>query len=261
MSPDRSSVAAGQATPGQNAPDISGIGGKRARTSSCQTSPVRKTRRVSGTERTRQHDLCEARRHAGRADEAPRNRATAGQRRRRGRGDRQPDRQDRGSRPSVQSRRRQAQRLRNCLDATPSAQIEVLRADMDRLAAAFERGEISAGSSVKAAQTRLGTLSGVIEEVNTFAEQAGRNIQDALETSGRLREHRRPVEEPADQHGRTGARRQTRQALLGDFAKTGKIGGVIGDVLNVHSGFAVGTGLRASGHAGDGAQGRAHRDG
>ncbi len=71
-------------------------------------------------------------------------------------------------------------RLNELLDATPSAGIEKARADMQLLAAALERGEINAGQFSEAAQVRLGTLGTQIDEVNKFAEEAGRKIQDAL---------------------------------------------------------------------------------
>lgn len=149
--------------------------------------------------------------------------------------------------PAFKAAADEAQRLKELLDATPSAQIEVLRADMDRLAAAFERGEISAEQFSEAAQTRLGTLSGVIEEVNTFAEQAGRNIQDALGDT-LVRTLKGDFESIGDlwknlliNMAAQALAAKLGQALLGDFAKTGKIGGVIGDVLKFIPGFAVGT--------------------
>ena len=89
----------------------------------------------------------------------------------------------------------------------------------------------------EAAQTRLGTLSGVIEEVNTFAEQAGRNIQDALGDT-LVRTLKGDFESIGDlwknlliNMAAQALAAKLGQALLGDFAKTGKIGGVIGDVL------------------------------
>ena len=85
------------------------------------------------------------------------------------------------------------------------------------------------------------------KEVNTFAEQAGRNIQDALGDT-LVRTLRGDFESIGDlwknlliNMAAQALAAKLGQALLGDFAKTGKIGGVIGDVLKFIPGFAVGT--------------------
>lgn len=76
------------------------------------------------------------------------------------------------------------QKLNALLQATPSAQLEVTRKEMQLLAAAFERGEITAEQFAEAAQTRLGTLpqnfKPVLDELTEFTREAARNIQDAL---------------------------------------------------------------------------------
>lgn len=78
----------------------------------------------------------------------------------------------------------ETERLNALLDATPTAQLEKMRDDMFLLERAFRAGRISAEEFVEAAQTRLGTLPGLIEEakngMDEFAVSAARNIQSAF---------------------------------------------------------------------------------
>lgn len=247
MSPGPRSSVGGPATPGKNAPDISGIGGKRAdfklpdvagakdEALSAALSELDNTTfaKLEGMRAalTKLLEIRDELGSGGGVDEAIANLTGKIE----------------DLDPAFKAAADEAQRLKELLDSTPSAQIEVLRADMDRLAAAFERGEISAEQFSEAAQTRLGTLSGVIEEVNTFAEQAGRNIQDALGDT-LVRTLKGDFESIGDlwknlliNMAAQALAAKLGQALLGDFAKTGQIGGVIGDVLKFIPGFAVGT--------------------
>jgi len=75
-------------------------------------------------------------------------------------------------------------RLNELLAATPTSQLAAAREEMLLLAAALERGDINAKQFTEAAQTRLGTLpenfKKLTDDMTVFAEQAARNIQDAL---------------------------------------------------------------------------------
>jgi hypothetical protein len=75
-------------------------------------------------------------------------------------------------------------RLNELLAATPTAQLEATRREMEFLAESFEKGSITAEQFTEAAQARLGTLPEKFEkaadEMTAFSEEAARNIQDAL---------------------------------------------------------------------------------
>lgn len=86
-----------------------------------------------------------------------------------------------------------------------------------------------------------------IEEVNTFAEQAGRNIQNALGDT-LVRTLKGDFSSIGDlwknlliEMAAQALSAKLGQYLLGDFAKTGTIGGKLGDLLAFIPGFAVGT--------------------
>lgn len=90
-------------------------------------------------------------------------------------------------------------------------------------------------------------LAKKVEEVNTFAEQAGRNIQDALGDT-LVRTLKGDFESIGDlwknlliNMAAQALAAKLGQYLLGDFGKTGNIGGVVGDLLKFIPGFAVGT--------------------
>ncbi|AUN94985.1 hypothetical protein C0099_08585 [Pseudazoarcus pumilus] len=75
-------------------------------------------------------------------------------------------------------------RLNELLNATPTAMLERTREDMLLLDQAFRRGRISVDEYVEAVQTRLGTLPDTMGKVGdamtTYADQAARNMQDAM---------------------------------------------------------------------------------
>ncbi|WKB52314.1 hypothetical protein [Eleftheria terrae] len=75
-------------------------------------------------------------------------------------------------------------RLNALLEAAPTGKLEAQRKDMQMLAEAFERGEISAERFSEAAQARLEILPDKLKQatdaMDTFADEAARNIQDAL---------------------------------------------------------------------------------
>lgn len=133
------------------------------------------------------------------------------------------------------------QQLNALLAATPTAQLEEQRQAMLLLADAFERGAITAEQFTEAASTRLGSIApenkAKLDELAVFANQAARNIQDALgdtleatlagnfENIGEMWKRlliRMASEAVAAQIGKE---------LFGDFGKTGNIGGSIGDLL------------------------------
>ena len=85
---------------------------------------------------------------------------------------------------SNDEQKKQADRLKEMLDATPSAQLERTRADMRQITDEFTAGRLSAAQYIETVQTRLGTLPDQFKKgadaMTVFAEQAGRNVQDAF---------------------------------------------------------------------------------
>ncbi|HEY1395971.1 hypothetical protein [Roseateles sp.] len=136
-------------------------------------------------------------------------------------------------------------RLKELLAATDSRQLEVARADMELLAQAFNAGKISAEEFSEAASKRL-NLDGAkdaVSELDEFTKQAGRNIQDTLgqSTYAVLSGQWNNL---ADLWSQTILRMVAEagaanlgKLLLGDFAKTGSIGGLLGDGLKFLGGF------------------------
>lgn len=138
-------------------------------------------------------------------------------------------------------------RLNDLIAATPTAKLDESRKQMQLLADAFERGDITAMQFEEAAGAALGTLPDQIKTANDgmdeFAKQAARNIQDALGTSvkaalkgdfdGILDLWGNMLAEMAAQ----ALAAQLGKFLFGDFGTTGSIGGVAGDLFAAFAGF------------------------
>ena len=86
--------------------------------------------------------------------------------------------------PAAKAAAESAARLKDMLAATPAAQIEVARADMQLLADALLEGKINAEQFAEAARTRLGTLDEEVkpafDQITEFTKQFERNVQDAM---------------------------------------------------------------------------------
>lgn len=247
MSPGPRTSVGEPGTPAKKAPDISGIGAKRAEfklpeiagakdesiadaMSRLDSTTFSKLERLNA-EMAKLLEIREQFGSGGGVDEAIANLTL----------------EIEGLDPAFQAANEQAKRLKDLLEATSSSQIERDRADMELLAAAFEKGEINATQFSEAAQTRLGTLGETIQEVNTFAEQAGRNIQDALGDT-LVRTLKGDFDSIGDlwknlliQMAAQAISAQLGNLLMGDFAKTGKVGGLIGDGLKFLGFMATGS--------------------
>lgn len=78
------------------------------------------------------------------------------------------------------------QRVQAILGATPTAQLKAALGDIELIGREFEAGRISAeqwAEAVKGISAPLAAAGEEVEKLGTFAEQAGRNIQDALGTT------------------------------------------------------------------------------
>ncbi len=132
-------------------------------------------------------------------------------------------------------------RLNALLAATPTAKLEEERQAMLLLAEAFERGAITAEQFTEAASTRLGNVApetkAQLDELSVFANQAARNIQDALgdtieaTLSGRFKNIGQMWLDMLNRMASEAVAAQLGKLLFGDFGKTGDIGGAIGDLM------------------------------
>lgn len=131
------------------------------------------------------------------------------------------------------------QRLDDLLGNTPTAKLEEARADMLLLAAAFERGAITAEQFNEAASARLGNVAAEAEKAadawSVFADEAARNIQDALGDTlqatmeGNWRSIGDSWKRMLDRMVAEALAAKIGQALLGDFGKSGNLGGLAGE--------------------------------
>lgn len=136
-------------------------------------------------------------------------------------------------------------KLNDLLAATPTAQLEETRKDMIRLAEAFEQGKISAEQFSEAASTRLGNVAASAKEAadewSVFADEAARNIQDALGDTlqatmeGNWRAIGDAWKRTLDRMVAEALAAKLGQALLGDFGKTGNVGGLAGSAVEFFS--------------------------
>lgn len=147
--------------------------------------------------------------------------------------------------PAAQAAAESQKRLNDLLADTPSGRLDVLRRDMEFLADAFERGQISAEQFSEAAQSRLGTLPDTFkqatDEMEEFSKQAARNIQDALGSGVR-----QVLSGEFDNIGdlfknllldiaAQAISANISNLILGDFGKTGNVGGLAASFFSLFS--------------------------
>jgi hypothetical protein len=85
------------------------------------------------------------------------------------------------ARATARATEEQDKLLRAMMDATPTAQLEKQRAEMQLLADAFERGRITAEEFNEAASTRLGNVAEKQKEANEAAKVFGQITSSAFE--------------------------------------------------------------------------------
>lgn len=156
---------------------------------------------------------------------------------------------------STKRLREESERLNAMIAATPSAQLEKTRSDMELLANAFMRGAEGVQTYdqyIEAVQTRLGMLPENTERaasaLDEFAVGAARNMQSAFADflfnpfddgiKGMLRGFVTAVHRMASE----ALAAQLALKLFGDFGNTGRIGGGVGSLFS-----AIFGGARADG--------------
>ena len=159
----------------------------------------------------------------------------------------------------LRERKAQLQELKSLADGSTAAQYEKLAATAQAAADAFRQGTLSAQDFNRVAEElgkRFEGLQPALEKVSGFAEQAGRNIQDALGESvlATIEGNAGSIEKV----WRTMLLRLAAQAiaadlgklLLGNFGGTGQIGGLLGSLGNfIFGGARAGGGPVSPGRA------------
>ena len=141
-------------------------------------------------------------------------------------------------------------RLNELLAATPTGQLEKQRNDMRLLAEAYEDGRLGLVGSEEAARNfgeavkdALGDVKGTAGEMDEFSKEAARNIQSTLGSTLKA-----TLKGDFDSIGELwgnllldmaaeAAAAQLGRFLLGDFGKTGSIGGLLGSGLSFLAGI------------------------
>lgn len=128
------------------------------------------------------------------------------------------------------------QRLNDLLAATPTGQLQKAREEMQFLAASLESGAINEEQFAEAVGEHYGKASEALEQMNEFAVEAARGIQDAFadflfdpfsdKTDSMLEKFNTMLRKMAAQ----AAAAQLNEALFGDLAKSGKLGGLAGSL-------------------------------
>ncbi len=150
-----------------------------------------------------------------------------------------------------------AKRLQGILDQTPTAKFAEALVDIQLLNKAFDDGKISAtqwAEAIRGSTAKIGADGAAeeIEKLSTFAEQAGRNIQDALGDSlesllaGNFKSIGDLWADTLRKMVAQAAAAQLNSYLFGDTfgQKGGSLGGAVGDLFKFISSFG---GARADG--------------
>ncbi len=150
--------------------------------------------------------------------------------------------------PAVRDATEAKKRLDAILSETPTAQLSSVLQDIELINQAFNFGQRETALWAEAVRAAVAKLPKETEkplaEISEFAQQAGRNIQDALGESvlatldGKFSSIESLWGNMLKRMLAQAASVQLGKALLGDdFAKTGNLGGAAGDLLNWFKGL------------------------
>lgn len=128
-------------------------------------------------------------------------------------------------------------RLNTLMAATPSGQLEKARNEMEFLAVALEKGTISEAQFLDAVGMHYGKAEEKLGEMGEFAKEAARNMQDAMADfffdgmQGKFENMADSFKKTLDRMVANAVAADLSRRLLGDFGKTGEIGGWVGKLL------------------------------
>jgi hypothetical protein len=160
--------------------------------------------------------------------------------------------------PAAQAAAEAKKRLDAILAQTPQGVLADVLTDVQLLNAAFADGKIDADTWAAAVRNATGKLPKAAEEplaqISEFAQQAGRNIQDALGDTvlatleGDFDSIEKLWGNMLKRMAAQAIAAQIGQALLGDnFSKTGQVGGAAGDLFKWLQGLGQSDGAHAAG--------------
>ena len=138
------------------------------------------------------------------------------------------------------------QRLNNLLAETPTGQLEKAREEMQFLAEALEQGAISEEQFIEAVGVHYGQAAESMNEMSQFAIEAARNMQDAMAhgffdiMQGDFDKLGDSFKKTIDRMVANAMAANLSQYLLGDFGKTGNLGGALGGLVKGGGGDAGG---------------------
>lgn len=157
--------------------------------------------------------------------------------------------------PAMRAAADAKQRLDAILAQTPSAQLDAVLVDVELLNRAFEAGQIKVERWAEGVRVATARLPDAVQEplakIDEFTRQSAANIQDALGDSllATFEGNTGSIEEIWKNMLRRlvaqAAAAQIGKALLGDsYGSTGQVGGVLGALFDLFTGFG---GARANG--------------
>lgn len=160
--------------------------------------------------------------------------------------------------PAAQAAAEAKKRLDAILAQTPQGVLADVLTDVQLLNAAFADGKIDADTWADAVRNATGKLPKAAEEplaqISEFAQQAGRNIQDALGDTvlatleGDFDSIEKLWGNMLKRMAAQAIAAQLARSLLGDnFSKTGELGGAAGDLFNWFKGLGASDGTHAAG--------------
>lgn len=131
--------------------------------------------------------------------------------------------------------------LNDILAGTPTGQLEAAAREVAFIVDQFNKGNITNveqyAEALNAVTEKLDKVKPALDDMSTFANQAARNIQDALGNtlqatlSGHFENIGQMWKDMLIRMAAEAAAAQIGKALFGDFGKSGNIGGSIGDLL------------------------------
>ena len=125
-------------------------------------------------------------------------------------------------------------RLNAIIEATPTGQLEKAREEMVFLAKAMEDGAISEAQYLEAVALHYGTAAEKLSEMDEFAKEAARGIQDAFADflfdpfDGGIKGMLDSFSNMLRRMAAEAAAAQLSRQLFGDFGSTGNVGGLAG---------------------------------
>lgn len=155
------------------------------------------------------------------------------------------------ARATARAREEQEQLLQSLMDATPTAQLERQRSEMQLLAKAFEDGRITAEQFSEAASTRLGNVAEKQKEANdnakAFGDIMGSAFEDAIIEGKKFSDVLKGL---AQDILKVFLRRQVTEPLA--QAASSGLGSLLGNLFSFEGGGWTGDGSRSGGLDGKG---------